>query len=293
MRAEHLPGTVSVIVPTHDRAALLGRALDSVRAQTRPADEILVVDDGSTDGTRELLARYPEVRVLSQQQRGVSAARNVGLRAARGEWLALLDSDDEWRPTKLARQLDALARAPEQRLCHTDEVWIRRGRRVNPMRKHQKRGGFIYRHCLPLCCISPSSVVLHREVLCQVGLFDESLPACEDYDLWLRICLRHPVLFLDEPLLVKYGGHADQLSARYPGMDRFRIQALEGMLELPELVGEEREATRATLLEKLEIYLAGARKRGRHDEVASYEARRARWADAQARPPEEGEACSA
>lgn len=267
---------VSVVVPTYNRAALLPRALDSVLAQSRPADELIVVDDGSEDGSAALLAaRYPQARVLRQPNRGVSAARNAGIRAARGGWIALLDSDDLWRPDKLARQLAAAG--ADARLVHCDELWIRDGRRVNPKRRHAKYGGYIYRRCLPLCALSPSAVLIRREVFAEIGLFDESLPACEDYDLWLRVCARYPVRYLDEPLVVKYGGHDDQLSRRYWGMDRFRIVALEKILAGAAPLGvDDRRATLQTLLSKLEVYLAGVEKRGRADEAVRYRAKRDR-----------------
>ncbi|HEY7700026.1 MAG TPA: glycosyltransferase family A protein, partial [Vicinamibacteria bacterium] len=255
--------TVSVVIPTWNRRTLVARAIESIRAQTRPADEILCVDDGSTDDTHRFLAEaYPEVRVLRQANHGVSAARNAGIRAAAGGFIAFLDSDDEWLEKKLERQLQAMEASPGALLCHTDEIWIRNGRRVNPMKKHQKYGGFIFEKALPLCVISPSSVLVDRRLFDEVGLFDESFPACEDYDLWLRVCARFPVLYLEEPLLVKYGGHEDQLSKRHWGMDRFRIQALRKVLEQRDLSDDYRRAAQEMLAEKLEIFARGAEKRG-------------------------------
>jgi len=263
---------LSVIIPTHNRAGLLPRALTSVQAQTRTPDEVIVVDDGSTDGTERLVQReFPGVKYLRQENQGVAAARNHGIREARGEWLAFLDSDDEWLPQKLTRQFEALRKEPEFLLCHTNELWIRNGRRVNPMKKHTKYGGHIFSKCLPLCVISPSAVVLHRSVLARTGLFDESLPACEDYDLWLRVSSVFPVLYLEEPLMVKYGGHPDQLSRRYWGMDRFRIQALEKVLGSGTLSPADQRAALNELLDKIEVYLSGARKRGKLDEAAAYQ----------------------
>jgi glycosyltransferase involved in cell wall biosynthesis len=273
--------TVSVIIPTHNRSALLRRALESVRAQTRLPDEVIVVDDGSTDDTATWVpGDYADVVFLRRKNSGVSAARNAGIAAARGRWIAFLDSDDEWRPRKLERQLRALSASPDTPLCHTDEIWIRNGRRVNRMHKHAKHGGWIYPRCLPLCAISPSSAIVRRDVFDDVGLFDEDLPACEDYDMWLRVCSRYPVLLVDEPLVVKYGGHDDQLSRRYWGMDRFRIRALDAILRAGVLGEGDRRATVETLCEKLDIYIAGARKRRRREEVEAYESMRRRWAAA-------------
>jgi glycosyltransferase involved in cell wall biosynthesis len=264
--------TVSVVVPTFNRAALLPRALASVRAQTRPADEVLVVDDGSTDGTAVLLReRFPELGYLAQHNGGAAAARNAGIAATGGRWVAFLDSDDQWLPQKLERQLAAIEASPGLRLCHTNEIWIRRGRRVNPMRKHAKAGGDIFLHCLPLCVISPSSALVRRDLLEEIGGFDESLPACEDYDLWLRICAREKVLYLEEPLLLKYGGHEDQLSRRHWGLDRFRIRALEKLIGSGGLTESQRRAAARTLVGKARIVAAGARKRGKLDQAAAYE----------------------
>jgi glycosyltransferase involved in cell wall biosynthesis len=272
--------SVSVIIPTYKRRLQVCRAIESVLQQTRVPDEVIVVDDGSGDGTAGwLITHYPQVRLVARPTcQGVSAARNRGIAEATGEWLAFLDSDDEWLPGKMARQLAALAREPAYRLVHSDEIWIRNGRRVNPMKKHRKTGGDIFQHCLPLCAISPSAVMIHRSVFDAVGGFDESLPACEDYDLWLRITARYPVLYINEPLINKYGGHADQLSRRYWGMDRFRIRALEKIVRDPVLSMEQREAVVTMLLEKIDIYINGARKRERGEEVKRYQDKRARYA---------------
>jgi glycosyltransferase involved in cell wall biosynthesis len=246
--------------------------LDSVYAQSLKPVQVVVIDDGSIDNTRELVAtRFPHADYVYQQHRGVSHARNSGIRRARCAWLAFLDSDDEWLPWKLQRQVDALRVQPDYRICHTNEIWIRKGKRVNPMKKHEKAGGWIFERCLPLCVISPSSVLIHRTVLESVGVFDETLPACEDYDLWLRICAHYPVLYVRQPLINKYGGHADQLSRRHWGMDRFRVQALERLRKEANLPFNELQATLNTLVHKVGIVLAGARRRGNHGLVAEYE----------------------
>lgn len=270
--------TVSAVLPTWNRAHTLERALVSVRAQTRSAEEVIVVDDGSEDATAELIARdFPEVRYLRIAHAGVAAARNHGIAAARGEWLAFLDSDDEWQPGKLEAQLAVLAADGEHRLCHTDETWIRNGRRVNPRERHRKQGGWIFQSCLPLCAISPSAVVIHRSVFETVGVFDESLPACEDYDLWLRVCARYPVLYLDQKLVIKHGGHADQLSRTVPVLDRYRIRALARILETAALSEDDRGAAVATLLAKIAVVRQGAERRDRREEVEQLDALAARY----------------
>jgi len=251
---------ISVVIPTHNRWPLVARAIESVIEQTRTADQILVVDDGSTDGTSgNLLQRFGRhISVLVQANQGVSSARNAAINQADGDWVALLDSDDEWLPQKLEKQLGAVAGSDDAVLVHSDEIWIRNGVRVNAAKKHKKRGGFIYEHCLPLCCISPSAALISRGVLQELGGFDESLPACEDYDLWLRLCAIYPVVYVDEPLLKKYGGHQDQLSGKYWGMDRFRLTALEKILGSTNLNVPQRQLTIETLLRKARILRKGA-----------------------------------
>lgn len=268
---------ISVIVPTFNRAGLLQRALHSVIGQSLPAKEIIVVDDRSTDETEAVVrSGFPEIIYIKQpKHEGVSRARNRGIAQARGEWLAFLDSDDEWLPQKLQWQWRTQEQRPEFKICHTDEIWIRRGRRVNPMVKHAKHGGWIFRYCLPRCVISPSAVLVHRSLMDEVGTFDERLPVCEDYDLWLRICARHPVLYVADPLIIKYGGHADQLSRRFWGMDRFRVQALEKIIRAGGLSHADQVAAIEMLLEKIAIVLQGARKRGNQALIEEYCARQA------------------
>lgn len=225
--------SVSVIIPTHNRARQVVTAVESVLAQSEPVAEVIVVDDGSGDATEAVLAAYGDkIRLLRQENRGVSSARNLGIGAAEGEWLALLDSDDYWLPEKLVRQLAFHADNPEMLISQTDEQWVRHGRPVNKARRFQQKAqGWIFEPSLAMCHVSPSAVLIHRSVFDAVGFFDEGLPACEDYDLWLRVARRYPVGLVDAPLIVKNGGHDDQLSRRYWGMDRFRITAMEKHLD--------------------------------------------------------------
>ena len=213
-----------------------------------------------------------------QQNKGVSSARNLGLELANSDWIALLDSDDQWLPTKVQQQFDLL-RKTDLQVCHTQEIWIRNGVRVNQMKKHAKRGGWIFQHCLPLCAMSPSSVILHKSVFETVGNFDESLPACEDYDLWLRITCRYEVAFLASPAINKYGGHADQLSGQHWGMDRFRVLALEKILNNESLSTEDYLATRKMIINKLNILLTGAHKRDNKKLMTACEIKLSRWND--------------
>ena len=261
---------VSVVLPTHNRCGMLHQAIDSVLAQHYPSFELIVVDDGSTDGTKALLSSYGcRLKAISQQNLGVSAARNCGIREAAGQWIALLDSDDYWLAEKLARQMAYLAEHPQIMICQTEELWLRNGVRVNPRQRHRKTAGMIFEKSLPLCIISPSAVMLHKELLEEVGLFDEDLPACEDYDLWLRITWKYPVGLIDEPLIVKRGGHSDQLS-RMPRLDKYRIHALQKILQRGCLAPSQQAAALAVLREKCGIYASGCRKRGRQTEADHY-----------------------
>jgi len=264
---------ISVIIPTYNRVSTLFRAVDSVLAQS-PSDliesvDIVVVDDGSSDATMDLIqTHYPQLNYLYQANRGVSAARNKGIEYAFAElestWVALLDSDDEWLPNKLADQASMLRKSNLQ-VCHTEEIWVRNGVRVNQMKKHKKRGGWIFQYCLPLCAMSPSSILLSKRVFEEVGVFDTNLPACEDYDLWLRISAVYEVAYLPNSCIIKYGGHEDQLSRRFWGMDRFRVIALENILSKASLVQDQSEQAKAMLIKKLTILQKGAHKHQNHD----------------------------
>ena len=263
--------SISVVIPTYNRAVLLKRALDSVLAQTLPVDEVIIVNDGSTDNTSSMLkSRYPEVNLIEQNNQGVSAARNTGIVAARHDWIALLDSDDVWHQNKLEKQIQELNNAPDYLICHSNEIWIRNGVRIKQMSKHKKMGGYIFQHCLPLCAISPSAVIIHRLLFDEIGLFDETLPACEDYDLWLRLCSRYPVLYIEEALITKYGGHDDQLSRQYWGMDRFRIQALNKIISTATLNDVDHDAAIKMMRSKINIYLAGAKKHDNTEHVDDF-----------------------
>jgi len=263
--------TISTVIPTLDRRHTLSRAINSVLKQTIPADEIIIIDNGSTDGTLDMIqSEFPMVRFASQIKPGVSAARNMGISLANSKWVALLDSDDAWAPNKLEKQIELSIDNSNSRLIHTDEIWYRNGRRVNQMKKHKKRGGNIFEDCLPLCCISPSSVLMRKDLFDDIGLFDEKLPVCEDYDMWLRITSKESISYVDEPLTIKYGGHEDQLSSKFWGMDRFRIQSLEKLLNKKYLNFKQENAVYEIMIKKLNILIQGGTKRGNKDIVDIY-----------------------
>ncbi|WP_292431278.1 glycosyltransferase family A protein [Methylobacter sp.] len=258
-------------MPSYNRRDLLKRALLSVYSQTLLPAEVAVIDDGSTDGTERMLREeFPQVSYYYQQNLGVSAARNLGIQQVGGDWLAFLDSDDEWLPEKLANQKAKLEANPEHWICHTEENWVRNGTQVRVPKKYVKTGGWIFTDCLPLCAISPSTVLIHRSVFTDVGLFDTQLPTCEDYDLWLRITANYPVLLVEQPQINKHGGHEDQLSMAFWGMDRFRINALQKIIEEGQLSERNRQAAASMLVKKATTYLNGATKRGKVEEANYY-----------------------
>jgi glycosyltransferase involved in cell wall biosynthesis len=263
--------TVSVVLTTFNRKELLSRALHSVLTQSLPPNEIIVCDDGSTDGTQQELApEFPSIVWLKQENKGVASARNLGIRHARGSWIALLDSDDEWKPEKLELQLECMKRNPRSRACHTDEEWIRDGNQVIPPKFLDKSPKNLFSRSLRKCLICPSSALIQREFFSEIGLFDESLPVCEDYDFWLRLLLLTEPALVDKKLVVKHGGHPDQLSTSTWGMDRFRVRSMEKLLANPNLPEERRHEVWKALSEKCEILENGFAKREKLLEEKKY-----------------------
>ena len=262
MNIHHELGTVSVIIPTLNRCFLLQRAIQSVLNQSYNPNEIIVIDNGSSDDTKKTIQTlYPNIRYLTEDKIGVSAARNKGIINARSEWIAFLDSDDVWKPEKLEKQLILNYEFKNKyRFIHTNEIWFRNGVFLNQKKNHEKSGGNLFNKCLKLCCISPSSSLIKKKIFDEYGLFDEDLKVCEDYDMWLRICSRYPVLFINEALTNKYGGHDDQLSKKYWGIDRFRIIALEKIIESNNLDPIQTKVTINELLKKIDVFLKGSEK---------------------------------
>ena len=259
---------ISVVIPTYNRIALVERAIDSVLRQSIKPFDIIVVDDGSDDGTSEMIQKkYRSINLVQQQNSGVSAARNNGIKHAKGDWISLLDSDDEWTEKKLENQANRLIKNPDYHFCHTNEIWIRNGVRVNQKKRHQKYGGYIFDKCLDICRISPSSTLFKKNILEHVGWFDTQLPVCEDYDLWLRITADYKILFVDELLIIKYGGHTDQLSQSVEGIELFRIKSLENLLANTELSPQKRNLAITMIIKKLNIYLNGLIKRKKQTET--------------------------
>jgi GT2 family glycosyltransferase len=261
-------GLVSVIITTYNRRSFLKEALFSVLNQDYQNKEIIVIDDGSTDESIKEIDGLP-AKYIWKKNGGISSARNKGIEVAQGDYIAFLDVDDLWKKDKLAVQMKLMMEEGFL-ISYTDEIWIRNGKRMNQKLKHRKYSGHIFEKCLPLCIISPSSVVIKREIFDKVGLFDESMPVCEDYDLWLRISAQYPVLFIGQPLIVKRGGHDDQLSKSYEAMDKFRIQSLVNLLNSGMLNETQKIKAAEELKAKCLIVANGAKKRSRAEEAEHY-----------------------
>jgi len=261
---------VSVIIPTYNRGWILKETIDSVLVQDFTDFELIVVDDGSTDNTQDILSSYKEdIVVLRQDNKGVSSTRNRGIVSASGQFVAFLDSDDLWLPKKLSIQVDFFNANPDALICQTEEKWLRNGIRVNPKKRHKKLSGSIFEPSLYLCLVSPSAVMIRRSLFEKTGMFDESLTACEDYDMWLRISCRYPVYLIKTPLIIKRGGHADQLS-KSSGLDRYRIQSLKKIIESNLLTDKQAIVALKVLKEKCNIYANGCLKRGREEKALYY-----------------------
>lgn len=256
---------VDIIIPSHNRKELLKRAISSVEKQTFKDWFLWIADDGSEDGTAESIkktfkGKFPFKVISSPRREGVSAARNKGIRQGQREWVAFLDSDDEWLPEKLKIQMDYLKENPAFSFVHSNELWLKRGYPFPQKKKHKKEGGRIFARSTGLCCISPSAVLVRRSLLEEVGLFREDFPVCEDYELWLRITSRFPVGFVEKPLIVKHGGHGDQLSQKYKAMDYWRVKALKPFLQSSLITEEERKIVCKVLIRKCQILLKGYEK---------------------------------
>lgn len=261
---------ISVIIPTYNRAEFLKDTILSLLNQTYKADEIIVVDDGSTDCTKKIVDGFKNIRYIYKENGGVSSARNLGIKKAKNSWLAFIDSDDRWHKDKLLMQMQFHQRDPIYKMSYTNERWIRNKKEVKVSKKYAKPSKNIFEHSLSHCIIAPSSALIHRVIFEKVGLFDESLEVCEDYDMWLRIALHFEIGLIDKPLMTKYAGHDDQLSFKYWGMDRFRVDSLEKLLSIVH-DAHQKELIENSIRQKISILIKGAKKHKREKMVKKYE----------------------
>lgn len=253
---------VDVIIPTFNRAQCLERAIESVLKQTYKEYKLHIVDDGSTDATTEILEKYNgEARLVIHRQAnsGVSAARNCAAKNSSAQWISFLDSDDEWLPQKLEKQISFLKNNPNCRFLHAEEIWIRNGVRVNPKVKHNKGPTDLFKRSLEFCLISPSTVIMRRDLFLEHGMFNEAFTVCEDYDLWLKILVREEIGFLSDFVTNKYGGHADQLSTQFVAMDYWRIKSLFTLLQTA-ISQDKKDLIVSEIKKKAPILLSGYQK---------------------------------
>ena len=262
---------IDVIIPTYNREASVKRAIDSVLNQSYKNFFLIIVDDGSTDQTKSLLENYkdhPQIKILNQENRGVSAARNFGISNSNSEWIAFLDSDDEWLPHKLQTQVEFVKKNLEYSFIHSEEIWYRNNVRVNPKLKHSKNSNDLFLRSLEFCLISPSTVLMKRDLFNKYGPFNEDFVVCEDFDLWNKILARLDVGFIETPLINKFGGHTDQLSTQFKAMDTFRIKSLINLFHCSDITKEKKELIRSEIIKKATILLPGYLK---HQNLKDYE----------------------
>jgi glycosyltransferase involved in cell wall biosynthesis len=208
---------VSVIIPTYNRAHLIDKAIKSVLNQTYQDYEIIVVDNASTDNTKEVVKGFNNFKIryiYYCDNRGSSVARNVGIRASQGEFIALLDSDDEWLPEKLDRQVEVLQNeSPEVGVVYSDVLYIdENSKNMNRKLRNPKKEGYIYEDLLGGNCVgTPSALLIKKECFHRFGLFDDLLKYHEDWDMWIRIAKYYRFVFIEVPL-VKYRLHSNRIS---------------------------------------------------------------------------------
>ncbi|MBU1043307.1 MAG: glycosyltransferase [Candidatus Omnitrophica bacterium] len=262
----------SIIIPTFNRCDFLNQAIKSVLSQTNTDFELIIIDDGSTDNTAQMIKDIPDKRLIYiyQDHTGVSRARNHGIELAKADFIAFLDSDDCFKPEKLAISRDYINRFPDIHIFHTEEIWYRNQKLLNQKKIHQKPDGWVFDNALQLCCIGMSTTVVKKQLFKHIGCFDQTMMACEDYDLWLRASIVYPIKLIPHVLTIKHGGHADQLSRQYPAMDTLRIYAINKLLKTAQLNDHQRNSAIKALKEKCLIYISGAQKRGKTEQVKQY-----------------------
>ena len=255
---------ISVIIPVYNRQEFIKRAVESVLKQTLPASQIIVVDDGSSDLTPQILQLYKDkIKIISTKNQGVSRARNIGIAHSKYRWITFLDSDDEWDERKLELQYSFHKNNPHILFSHTFERWIKNNKTIKPKKHHKKPKGWCFDENISFCKIAPSSVMIDKRVFEKVGYFDENLKVCEDFDLWLRILKRYELGLIEKELVTKYAGHKDQLSTRYHSMDEQRIYALKKHIGT--------KGVKEEIIKKYRILIRGALKRGKKEKASVWE----------------------
>jgi glycosyltransferase involved in cell wall biosynthesis len=266
-----LKGKTSVIIPVYNRPVQVKNAIESSVSQSLAPFEIIVVDDGSTDSTLEEIKKYNQkVKLITIPRRGVSGARNEGIKKAQGEYVAFLDSDDTWEKDKLLIQEKYLDDNQSIMWVHTDERWIKNGRAVNKPERYKKCSGDIFNHLLGVTGVGASTLMTRRDFFLQTGLFDEDMIVCEDNDLWLRMALLSDIGYIDLELVNKYAGHEGQLSFSVPNQDTYRVRSLVKLLRGNMLSEKRRACVLEILKKKLGYIISALSKKNLSDESEKY-----------------------
>ena len=225
---------VSVIIPTYNSGHFVSAAIQSALAQTYQPLEVIVVDDGSTDDTKERISAWEgSIHYVRQPNRGPAAARNRGITLARGDLIAFLDADDVWLPQKLQKQVELLRHRPEAGMVHSALYYWNEGTDNREVRNdsHSEKHGHCYQSFFDRCGVTPSTIIVRREVLARIGGFDESIrrPSTEDYDLCFRIARYYELAYIDEPLIL-YRLHAANGSKNTATLLESQLYVLEKAL---------------------------------------------------------------
>jgi len=222
--------------------------------------------------------KFPKIKLYNEKNQGVSYARNKGIIKAQNNWLAFLDSDDQWLPNKIKLQVEKINNYQNKPLLvHTNELWIKDGNILNQKKKHEKVEGNGFNRSLNMCLISPSSVLINKYLFKKYGMFNTRLKVCEDYELWIRLTSKIPIYLVKEVCVIKYGGHKDQLSKKFWAMDRFRIRALEKLMLSNELSKIQKIEMFKVLVMKIKIIISGAENRKNNKLLRIYKYKKQYW----------------
>jgi glycosyltransferase involved in cell wall biosynthesis len=298
---------VSVVVPTHNKKEMVTEAIESVLAQSYRDCELIVVDDGSTDGTPlhvfSTFGAQPEaIEILSKMNpnavrpfshsfahdgipiqyhyianRGLSAARNRGIKFAHGSCVAFLEAEDLWNPAHLETHATFHEENDWARVSHIGECHVRDRSRAGKARKAPPASGWIFQQALETSPICISAAMAHRTCFAECGGFDENLPACEDYDLWLRFAARYPIHFLEGTEIVRRSSRF-QSSNRSWTWDRYRVYALEKSFQSGKLNAEQRLLVAEEIVKKCERLVEGFKRQKSEERANFYERKRKRFA---------------
>lgn len=247
---------VSVIIPVYNRNYSLKDAVESVLIQTYKPSEIIIIDDGSFFSVENILKNYNNhIKIIHHERnKGVSAARNTGISASKGRYIAFLDSDDIFLPQKLEWQINFM-KENNYHISHTNEFWYKKDRFINQNKKSKRYGGKILDKILDKCRVSPSSLIVERKVFEKCGLFDEKLDVCEDYDISLRFALDYTIGYLDKKLIIKRAIEENSLSDAIKHIEYIRYNILKKFYERYEdrFNTEEKESVLSELQRKNSI----------------------------------------